>query len=163
MQVKLGEDIEEKKAEMQKQKEEEEKYRIQREATEAEFNKCFKDGATSVYNRDGKFYFRGDVSHCGRDHIFNNAKEIKKRMLQDGKKYGHMNCNDLPTFENSFNWEKDEKERKEMYKDDLYIFEGEDIKVVALIFEEEQKQRYCLDETDDEEDDYSEQEEEVIM
>ena len=106
-QLKLGEDPEVKKAEIRKKQKEDEEYRKHREAEEAEFNKYFKYGSTQVIKHNGFSYFWGDVSHCGRDSIFHNAREIKKRMQQNGKNYGQMNSNDLPTFKVSLYWDKD--------------------------------------------------------
>ncbi len=55
----------------------EEEWKRQRDIQESEFNTYFKEGATHVTFHNGMFYFWGDVSHCGKENIFHNARELK--------------------------------------------------------------------------------------
>ena len=118
--------------EVKKEKEDkvyEKKYKQKKE----EFEKHYKPGATTVMLKDDKYYFYGDISHCKEKNIFHNAKEIKKRMEKNKAKLGHMNYNDPPTFEKKFDWEYTNKQRIEIYKDDLFVFEDNKIKVVEKV------------------------------
>ena len=105
------------------------------EAKKQEFEKHFRYGSTTVYFYDGKFYFWGDIGHCGEEAIFHNAREIKKRM--GSFRYGHMNYNDMPTFTNpkdpKAHWEREQQQRENIYRDDLYCFEGDEIILVKKI------------------------------
>ena len=149
VQAKVGQDIDEMKEKIAESAKQDEDYQRQREAHDIEFNAHFKLGATHVIIHNGIFYFWGDVSHCGRESIFHNAREIRKRIILRGASYGHMSYNDLPTFDrgsysadrfSSF-WEKEEHERKTIYKDDLYCFKGDEICLVETVFEKEQERR----------------------
>jgi hypothetical protein len=51
----------------------------------------------------------------------------------NGQTMGHMNYNDPPTFSSKWDWNWKEKERKEIYRDDLYKFVGDEIVVAELI------------------------------
>ncbi|MBP1741129.1 MAG: hypothetical protein H6Q48_3422 [Deltaproteobacteria bacterium] len=54
-------------------------------------------------------------------------------MEPNGQTMGHMNYNDPPTFSSKSDWEREEKERKEICQDDLYKFVGDEIVVAELI------------------------------
>ena len=107
---------------------------IRKEKTgERYFEANFKYGSTTVLKHNGEFFFRGDISHCGTDNIFFNARKIKSMMEANGHTMGHMNYNDPPTFSSKWDWDRQEKERKEIYKGDLYKFVGDEIVVAELI------------------------------
>lgn len=82
---------------------------------------------------NGEFFFWGDIAHCGRKNIFDNARKIKSLMEESRKTKGHMNYDDPPTFDSNFVWEREQKERKTICKDDLYKFVGHKIVVAELI------------------------------
>ena len=105
----------------------------EREARKRYFEANFKYGSTTVLKHNGEFFFRGDIRHCGLDNIFFNARKIKSMMQANGQTMGHMNYNDPPTFTSKWDWEKEEKERKEIYQDDLYKFFGDEIVAAELI------------------------------
>ena len=105
----------------------------EREERRRYFEANFKYGATTVLKHNGELFFRGDIRHCGRDNIFFNARKIKSMMQANGQTMGHMNYNDPPTFSSKWDWEREEKERKTMYQDDLYKFVGDQIVVADLI------------------------------
>jgi len=73
-----------------------------------------------------------DISRCGKDNIFHNARKIKSLMEKNGMTRGHMNYDDPPTFYSGSVWEKEGHERKKTYKDDLYKFIDEEIMVAEL-------------------------------
>lgn len=107
-----------------------------------EFESKYNYGSTTVWLKDGKYYFYGDVSHNGREAIKSNAKKIRDEMIRLKAKYGHMNYNDLPTFDKKRDIEPIEKERANCYHDDLYVFEGDEIKIDKLMYAEEQDKIY---------------------
>ena len=49
---------------------------------------------------------------------------------------GHMNYNDPPTFDSTWKWEEEEKQRVMTYEDDLYKFDDDKIVVANLIGDE---------------------------
>jgi hypothetical protein len=104
-----------------------------REDRKRYFEANFKYGSTTVLKHDGQFFFRGDIRHCGTENIFFNARKIKSMMQANGQTMGHMNYNDPPTFSSKWDWEREEKERKEICQDDLYKFMGDEIVVADLI------------------------------
>ena len=77
-----------------------------------------------------------DIAHCGKENIFHNARKIKSMMERNGMTLGYMNYDDPPTFYSGSAWEKEEHERKTIYKDDLYKFAGDEIVVANLISSE---------------------------
>jgi len=150
--------IEEQKIQLEKKKAEEEEWLKEREAKQKEHDDNYEDGSTSVILHEKKYYFIGDVSHCGREEIKHNARKIREIMIEKKVKYGHKNCNDLPTFTtpptrelshfgtgNKANAWDTFKSDQIQYGHDLYVFEGEEIKIAELIGEREQTQIYCLD------------------
>ena len=130
MQLKLTEDIKKQKEEIEvKIKEQNEEERLRQKGKEI-FEANFKLGSTTVILKRGIYLFHGDIKHCGREAIVHNATKIKDAMVRNHRNYGHMDYNDLPTYSNSFDWEKEERKRKELYKNALYLFkENEIIKV----------------------------------
>jgi hypothetical protein len=72
-------------------------------------------------------------------------------MEANGYTMGHMNYSDPPTFSSKWDWNWKEKERKEIYQDDLYKFVGDEIVVAELIGAEPIGQIY-KDEPSDSED-----------
>jgi len=104
-----------------------------REDPKRYFEANFKYGSTTVLKRNGEFFFRGDIRHCGTDNIFFNARKIKSMMEANGQTMGHMNYNDPPTFSSKWDWEREERERKLICQDDLYKFVGDEIVVADLI------------------------------
>ncbi len=105
----------------------------EREDRKRYFEANFKYGSTTVLRHNGEFFFQGDIKHCGTDNIFFNARKIKSMIEANGQTMGHMNYNDPPTFSSDWDWEREEKERKEIYRDDLYKFVGDEIVVAELI------------------------------
>jgi hypothetical protein len=97
------------------------------------FEANFKYGSTTVPKHNGEFFFRGDIKHCGPNNIFFNARKIKSMMDATGQTMGHMNYNDPPTFSSEYDWEREERDRKEICRDDLYKFVGDEIVVADLI------------------------------
>jgi len=146
MQLKLTEDLSEQKDKLRKEKQEEERLQRKREEKERYFEENFKHGSTTVIKRNDEFYFKGDISHCGKDNIFHNAMKIKELMQDNGQTRGHMSYDDPPDFDSKWDWEKEEKDRKKIYEEDLYKFVGDEVVIVDLIYEEPQTQIYCLDE-----------------
>ena len=119
-----------KEKERQKQKEQEEnKIKSEMEIKEAEFKKYYKLGSTTVYVKNNKFYFYGDIPHCKKEPIFHNAKEMKRRMEKNKTKYAHMSYNDLPEFGGKYDFKREDQFRIR-YGEDLYVFEGDEIKLV---------------------------------
>ncbi len=108
--------IREEEIEKEKRREEMEK---EREERKKEFEK-YELGSTDVIVHDGKFYFYGDIIHCGEEAIFHNARVIKEEMIRRNSKHGGMNYNDPPTFSSPITWEEWNKER-EGYKENLYL------------------------------------------
>jgi hypothetical protein len=112
---------------------EERDWRQEREDRKRYFEANFKYGSTTVLRHNGEFFFQGDIKHCGTDNIFFNARKIKSMIEANGQTMGHMNYNDPPTFSSKWDWNWKEKERKEIYRDDLYKFVGDEIVVAELI------------------------------
>ena len=134
MQVKLGEDPSEKRKELEQKRMEEERWRKERKAAKRYFKENFKYGSTTVLRHDGQFFFWGDISHCGTENIFYNARKIRSMMLKNGHTRGHMSYNDPPTFDSKWSWDREEEQRRSIYRDDLYKFARDDsIIVVELI------------------------------
>lgn len=136
MQLKLGEDPLEKKRELERKRFEEERLRKERIEKEKYFRENFKYGSTTVLKHKGQFFFCGDIAHSGAANIFHNARKIKSFIKQNSMTKGHMSYNDPPTFDTDWKWEKEEHERKTIYKDDLYKFDGDKIIVAELIGDE---------------------------
>lgn len=131
MQLKLGDNLAEKKQEIEEQKILTEKCAEERRKKEEYFNEHFKLGSTTVIVHEGKVYFYGDTSHCEKENIFHNARAIKERL--GNHKFGHMNYNDPPTFSNwDLTWERFNHERINIYKQELYVFDGDEIKEATL-------------------------------
>jgi len=105
----------------------------EREDRKRYFEANFKYGSTTVLKHNGEVFVQGDIKHCGTDNIFFNARKIKSMMDANGQTMGHMNYNDPPTFTSKWDWEREEKERREICKDDLYKFVGDEIVVADLI------------------------------
>ena len=133
MQLKICEDLGNKPNEIEHQRPVDKSWRQERDDRKRYFEANFKYGSTTVLKHNGEFFFRGDIKHCGSDNIFFNARKIKSMMEANGQTMGHMNYNDPPTFTSKWDWEKEEKERKEIYQDDLYKFFGDEIVVADLI------------------------------
>lgn len=125
MQFKLTGDLDEQKDKLQQQKEKQRIYEAELTKKKQEFEKYFIPCATQVFNKDGLFYFWGDVEHCSEESLFHNVKELVKRLKENKKKYAHMDWNDLPTYSDTFDWEYQEKERKTTYKDELYLYHAD--------------------------------------
>ena len=123
----------------------------EREARKRYFEANFKYGSTTVLEHNGEFFFLGDIEHCGTENIFFNARKIKSMMEANGYTMGHLNYSDPPTFSSKWDWNWKEKERKEIYQDDLYKFVGDEIVVAELIGAEPIGQIY-KDEPSDSED-----------
>jgi len=136
MQLKLGEDIAEKRKELREKQLEEERWQKEREEKERYFKEHFRYSSTTVIKHNGEFFFWGDIAHCGKENIFHNARTIKAMMEKSGMTLGHMNYDDPPTFYSGQFWEKEQRERREIYKDDLYKFSGDEIVVAELIGKE---------------------------
>jgi hypothetical protein len=133
MQLKLGEDAAQKKRELKLKKKEEQKERKRREQRKRYFEQNFKYGSTKVMKHNGKFFFKGDIAHCGKQNIFHNARKIKAIMEKKQKTMGYMDYADLPSFYSNWSWEREERERKEIYEEDLYRFDGDKIVIAELI------------------------------
>lgn len=148
------------KAELIQEREKRERIEAEYQAKQKYFNDNFKLGSTNVILKEGKFYFWGDVSHCGEENIFHNARRIKELMIEKGMKSAHMNCNDPPTFDKVIDWEIQQKQRKEIYKDELYMFtfgdETKKVETIPDIVIHDPKTCYP---NDDEEDDEEQEEE----
>jgi len=132
MQLKICEDLGKKPNESKHQRPEDESWRQEREDRKRYYEANFKYGSTMVLKHNSEVFVRGDIKHCGTNSIFFNARKIKSMMEANGQTMGHMNYNDrrlsLPS-----GLGKEEKERKEIYKDDLYRFVGDEIVVAELI------------------------------
>lgn len=126
MQSKISENVEPKEHESQRT--EKERCLMEYEDKERHFRENFKYGATTVLKQEGRFFFWGDISHCGRENIFFNARKIKSMMEQNGHTMGHMNYNDPPTFSSEWDWEWEQRQRKGAYSEDLFILEGDEIR-----------------------------------
>jgi hypothetical protein len=133
MQMKIFEGLNPKHKEIEHQRPIDESWRLEREDRKRYFEANFKYGSTTVLKHDSEFFVRGDIKHCGTDNIFFNARKIKSMMQANGQTIGHMNYNDPPTFSSKWDWDRQEKERKEIYKDDLYKLVGDEIVVADLI------------------------------
>ena len=133
MQMKICEELDSKRKQIEHQRPVDDSWRQEREDRKRYFEANFKYGSTTVLKHNGEFFFRGDIRHCGREDIFYNARKIKSMMENNGQTMGHMNYNDPPTFSSKWDWEREEKERKEIYKDDLYKFVGDEIVAADLI------------------------------
>ena len=116
-----------------KQQAEEVNWLKEREDRKRYFEANFKYGSTTVLKHNGEFFVQGDIKHCGTDNIFFNARKIKSMMEANGHTMGRMNYNDPPTFSSKWDWDRLEKERKEIYRDDLYKFVSDEIVVADLI------------------------------
>lgn len=117
----------------------------------ADFEALYKYGSTTVFLKDGKYFFCGDIEHCGNDAIFHNARAIKNLLLKSGCRFGHMSYNDPPVISRYADWDKEERERKKVYRNDLYVFEGttgDEIKIADLIGDKPQEWVYCKDDND---------------
>jgi hypothetical protein len=112
---------------------EERNWPREREDRKRYFEAYFKYGSTTVLKHNGQFFFRGDIRHCGCENIFFNARKIKSMMEANGQTMGHMNYNDPPTFSSEWNWEREERERKQICQDDLYKFVGDEVVPADLI------------------------------
>jgi hypothetical protein len=133
MQMKASENVERKREKVEVQQVEPGNWLKEREDRKRYFEANFKHGSTTVLKHNGEFFFRGDIRHCGCENIFHNARKIKSMMEANGQTLGHMNYNDPPTFSSKWDWEREEKERKQICQDDLYKFVGDDIVVADLI------------------------------
>jgi hypothetical protein len=133
MQLKISENVERKQEKVEVHQVEPGNWLKEREDRKRYFEANFKYGSTTVLKHNGEFFFRGDIRHCGTDNIFFNARKIKSMMEANGQTMGHMNYNDPPTFSSQFDWESEEKERKQICQDDLYKFVGDEIVVADLI------------------------------
>ena len=144
-QIKLGDNPEKIKAEIKEEEEREKQQQELFEKKEKEFEAKYKYGSTTVFLKDNKYYFWGDIIHCEEEAIFHNARQIKEEMINNKTKMGRMNYNDLPTFEKnpqgrslsrmgggvkSNEWDYQQKERRATYQEDLFVFEGEEIKLI---------------------------------
>lgn len=92
------------------------------EIRQEEFEKKWKYGSTTVYWY-GQYFFVGDIEHCGMESIFFNATKMRDYMSTRGLKSGHMNYNDPPTYEKSFDKNAHDKEM-ELYKYKTYTWNG---------------------------------------
>ncbi|MEX0595486.1 MAG: hypothetical protein WD512_03220 [Candidatus Paceibacterota bacterium] len=126
LQLKIGEDIDEVREEVKIEREKEEAIERELERKEKEFKANYKYGSTTCFKRNDKYYFLGDISHCGKEAIFFNAKKIISEMKKKGCSYGHMSYNDLPTFKNSYDYERIKEIDIERYKHK--VFEEGDLK-----------------------------------
>ena len=142
MQMKICENLDSRQNEIEQQRQANEAWQPQgeqvnllnsREDRRRYFEANFKYGATTVVKHNGQFFFRGDIKHCGCENIFFNARKIKSMMEANGQSMGHMNYNDPPIFSSQWDWEREERDRKQIYKDDLYKFVGDEIVVADLI------------------------------
>jgi hypothetical protein len=133
IQLKLGENVARKKEELREKQVEEERWQKEREEKKRYFREHFKYGSTTVIKHKGEFFFWGDIAHCGKENIFHNARKIKSMMERNRMTLGHMDYDDPPTFYRGRFWEKEQRERRELYKDDLYKFSGDEIVVAELI------------------------------
>ena len=136
MQITLQDDVESKKRELEEKKREQQKEWDERNEKERYFKKHFRYGSTTVLKYQGQFFFKGDISHCSTENIFHNARAMKAMMEKNGQTRGYMNYNDPPTFDSRWTWDEEEKERKQVYEDDLYKFVGDTIVVAELIGKE---------------------------
>ena len=98
MQLKLGEDLGEKRKELEQKQIEEERREKERAEKKRYFKDNFKYGSTRVLKHNREFFFWGDISHCSKDNIFHNARKIKSLMEKKGMTRCHMNYDDPPTF-----------------------------------------------------------------
>ena len=108
------------KLEAKRVEDEKDKLRAEQKAI---FEKSFMQGATSVIKQLGKYYFCGDISHNTSDNIFHNALAIMKQMKNTGKSYGHMNYSDPPTYDEKPKWQDWNEQRRNLYKEDLFMFD----------------------------------------
>ena len=84
MQLKLGEDPQQMRKEIELKRLQEEKERRRREERIRYFRENFRYGSTIVLKHEGEFYFWGDIAHCGSENIFHNARKIKSMMENNG-------------------------------------------------------------------------------
>ena len=131
--MKIGENVDQGQEKVVQQGVQDGNWHKDRQEQSKYFEANFKYGSTTVLKHNGEFFFRGDISHCGTDNIFFNAHKIKSMMEANGHTIGHMSYNDPPTFSSKWDWGGQEKERKEIYKGDLYKFVGDEIVVADLI------------------------------
>jgi hypothetical protein len=90
-------------------------------------------GSTTVFRSEGQYLFVGDISHCGYKAIQHNAKLIRNEMMKRNCSYGHMNYNDLPTFDKSFD-KKHFDSDNQIYKHDIYTWDLMDAPIVFKLF-----------------------------
>ena len=93
------------------------------ELKQEEFEKEWHYGSTQVYLYQGQYFFTGDIDHCGMEDIFFNATKMRDHMRGRGLKGGHMNYNDPPTYENTFDKVSHDKDIK-MYGYKTYTWKG---------------------------------------
>jgi len=151
MQMKICDELDTKRKQIEHQRPVDKTWRQERDDRKRYFEANFKYGSTTVLRHNGESFLMGDIKHCGTENIFFNARNIKSMMEANGQTMGHMNYNDPPTFSSKWDWEKEEKERKEIYKDDLYKFVGDEIVVADLIGTEPIGHIYKDEPTDSEE------------
>ncbi|MFW6173472.1 MAG: hypothetical protein ACOC5T_07000 [Elusimicrobiota bacterium] len=113
------------KIEQEKQAKRLKEEKKERKEKEKEFKANYKYGSTTCFKRNGTYYFLGDISHCGKEAIFFNAKKIIREMKKRGCSYGHMNYNDLPAFEKSYDYNKLKEIDIDRYKHK--VFEEKDL------------------------------------
>lgn len=137
-QLSLAKPLDEQLAKVEEIKLRKEKERLRKEEEDKAYEQKIKDfeanwklGSTSVWLNEGKYYFSGDFYHIPKEHIFHNARKIRHEMFKRGMKYGHMNYNDAPTYDKTADVAQIEKERAEIYKEDLYCFKNE----IELVYE----------------------------
>jgi hypothetical protein len=133
MQLKIGENVDQGQEKVAQQGVQDGNWHKDRQEQRKYFEANFKYGSTMVLKHKGEFLFHGDISHCGTDNIFFNARKIKSMMEANGHTMGHMSYNDPPTFSSKWDWDRQEKDRKEIYKADLYKFVGDEIVVAEMI------------------------------
>ena len=133
IQITLGEDVGEKRNELREERLEEERWQREQDEKKRYFREHFKYGSTTVIKHKGMFFFWGDIAHCGKENIFHNARTIRAMMEKNGMTMGHMSYNDPPIFYSGRFWEREQRERRELYKDDLYKFVGDEIVIAELI------------------------------
>ena len=157
IQIKLRKAAAEKREELGQEHKEKQRWRKEREEKERYFREHFRYGSTTVIKHNKEFFFWGDIAHCGKENIFHNARKIKSMMKRSGMTLGHMNYDDPPTFHSGLFWEKEQRERRELYKDDLHKFAGDEIVVAELISSEPighiYKNSYPADDHDEREED----------
>ena len=79
-------------------------------------------GSTTVFCNGGRYFFVGDIQHCGLKAIAHNAARMRDEMIRHGWGGGHMNYNDPPEFEKVFDRKSFDKSN-ECYKYDIYAWD----------------------------------------